>query len=69
MVRRDAVVEPLLLLRQVVVVAPRLPLAVFDVGVAAAVGHTTIAPMVLSLATRPIEHSGNRQSRPQLLRD
>lgn len=60
---------PLLPLVVVVVVALRLPLAVFDVDVAAVVGRTTIGPMVQPLATRPIEHSGNRQSRHRLCRE
>lgn len=65
MVRRDAVVG---LLRLAVVVVPRLPLAVFDAVVVAVVDHTTIAPMVQPLATRPFEHRANHRQRHRLLR-
>jgi len=64
-VRQGAAVGHLPLLATV---APRLPLAVFDVDVAVIVAHITTAPMVQPLVTLHIEHSGNHQSRHQLLR-
>jgi hypothetical protein len=63
---RDAAVG---LLLPIVVVAHRLPLAVFDVDVAAVVDHTTIVPMVQPLGTRLFEHIDSHQSRHRLPRD
>jgi hypothetical protein len=63
-VRQDVVAAPLLPL--VAIVAPRLPLVVFDVDVAAVVAHITIALMVQPLATLLFEHIGNHQSRHRL---